>query len=160
MITTAQWWSLGVWLGELFGLAKIGSFSAGACGMFLGLALNSFQLSSEMWKISRQFAEFYSKKSVDTNLNTPQDMSVKARLQNWLSYDHKNLKGARNVSYILETGLMITFTLLGNLNLYGLVLGAISLLAPEIALKFVSSTVSLLGGVNDDDDSQPHKYNL
>jgi hypothetical protein len=158
LVTAGQWYALGIWFGKLFGLTNLSGYSIGACGMFFGVCVNAFQLSSEMWKISRQFAEYYSKNGVDPSKETDADANVKQRLSNWLSYDHKNLKGARRVSYLLETGFMIAYTLLGNMNLFGLALGVISLVAPEAALKFVSSTISLLGGVSGDDSAPEQRY--
>ena len=159
IITAGQWWQLGVWLGRLIGIGGIFnsflSVGTGAAGMFLGLCLNIFQLSSEMWKISRRFAEYYAEKSVNTEKDTSEDKSVKARLGDWLSYDHSNLKKFRKMSYLLETGLMIAYTLLANMNFWGLVLGAIALTAPELTIKFVSSTISLLGGVSSHEAEAP-----
>lgn len=158
VITAGQWWALGVWLGKLIGIGGIFnsflSVGTGAAGMFLGLCLNIFQLSSEMWKISRQFAEYYESKGVDTELDAT-DQQVKSRLNHWLSYDHSNLKKFRKMSYLVETGLMISYTLLANMNFWGLVLGAMALTLPEITIKFVSSTISLLGGVSSHDSEPP-----
>ena len=153
IITAGQWWQLGIWLGRLIGIGGIFnnflSVGTGAAGMFLGLCLNIFQLSSEMWKISRRFAEYYAEKSVNTDKDTSEDKDVKARLGDWLSYDHSNLKKFRKMSYLVETGLMISYTLLANMNFWGLVLGAAALTLPELTIKFVSSTISLLGGVSE-----------
>ena len=103
IITAGQWWNLGIWLGRLIGIGGIFnsflSLGTGAAGMFLGLCLNIFQLSSEMWKISRRFAEYYADKNVDTELDST-DQQVKGRLSNWLSYDHSNLKKFRKMSYL------------------------------------------------------------
>ena len=165
IVTAGQWWALGVWLGKLIGIGGIFnsflSVGTGAAGMFLGLCLNIFQLSSEMWKISRRFAEYYAEKSVNTEKDTSQDKDVKARLNDWLSYDHSNLKKFRKLSYLVETGLMIAYTLLANMNFWGLVLGAIALLAPEMTIKFVSSTITLLGGVSEhESEKPPEEYNF
>ncbi len=158
IITAGQWWALGVWLGKLIGIGGIFnsflSVGTGMAGMFLGLCLNIFQLSSEMWKISRQFAEYYADKNVDTELDAT-DQQVKGRLSHWLSYDHSNLKAFRKMSYLLETGLMISYTLLANMNFWGLVLGAMALTLPELTIKFVSSTISLLGGVSSHESETP-----
>ena len=107
-----------------------------------------------MWKISRRFAEYYSDKNVNTELDST-DKQVKSRLNNWLSYDHSNLKAFRKMSYLLETGLMISYTLLANMNFWGLVLGAAALTLPELTIKFVSSTISLLGGVSSHESEAP-----
>ncbi|RUT02726.1 hypothetical protein DSM106972_056460 [Dulcicalothrix desertica PCC 7102] len=160
IVTTGQWYALGLWFGRLFGLSSIGGYSAGFIGLFFGVCVNAFQLSSEMWKISRQFAEYYSKNNVNPNLETDADVSVKQRLTQWLSHDHKNLKAARRISYIVETTLMITYTLLGNFNPFGLILGVLSLFAPEFALKFVASTISLLGNIEGDSEEPEQKYKL
>lgn len=163
--TTAQWWGVGIWLGRLFGLGgSVGilKFSAGSAGMFLGLCLNIFQLSSEMWRISRQFADYYAAKDIKVEMEEDDiDKNVKNRLNNWLSHDHSTLKKFRNTTYILETGLMISYTLLANMNFWGLVLGAVSLVAPELTIKLVSSTISLLGGVSELADETPEeKYTI
>ncbi len=161
IITAGQWWNLGVWLGKLIGVGGIFnwffSFGTGAAGMFLGLCLNIFQLSSEMWKISRRFAEYYADKNVNTDLDAT-DQQVKGRVSDWLSYDHSNLKKFRKMSYLVETGLMISYTLLANMNFWGLVLGAMALTLPEITIKFVSSTISLLGGVSNQDEVPEDEY--
>lgn len=158
-ITTVQWYALGLWFGKLFALSSIGGHSMGVVGLFFGVCVNSFQLSSELWKISRQFAEYYSKHNVDPNKEPAADASVKQRLVDWLNHDHKNLKSARRVSYIVETALMLTYTLVGNLNIYGLVLGVMSLVAPEQSLKFVASTISLLGGISGEETTEPEQKN-
>ncbi|NJM19901.1 MAG: hypothetical protein HC907_14990 [Richelia sp. SM1_7_0] len=166
IVTTAQWWGVGVWLGKLLGLGgAFGAFrmGAGAAGMFLGLCLNIFQLSSEMWKISRQFAEYYAAKDIKVDMDSDDseaDKNVKTRLNNWLSHDHSTLKRFRSTTYILETGLMISYTLLANMSFWGLVLGGIALIAPELTIKLVSATISLLGGVSQDSDEEPEQYSI
>ena len=167
VVTTAQWWGVGLWLGKLFGLGgSIGilSMSAGAAGMFLGLCLNIFQLSSEMWKISRQFAEYYAAKDIKVEMDSEDseaDKNVKNRLNNWLSHDHSTLKRFRSTTYILETGLMISYTLLANMNFWGLVLGGVSLIAPELTIKLVSATISLLGGASEhSSETEQEQYTI
>ena len=55
IVTAGQWWGLGIWIGKLLGIGGVFnsllSTGTGAMGMFLGLCLNIFQLSSEMWKM-------------------------------------------------------------------------------------------------------------
>ena len=165
IVTSYQWWEIGNTLGRFIGS---GAFLGGILGhsfflglglgffsLFIGLCINMFQLSSEMWKISRQFAEYYAAKNVDTELDTSEDKQVKDRLNHWLSYDHSTLKKWRKISYLLETGIVVTFTLLANMNFWGLVIGTIALTLPEQTLKFVSATISLLGGVSNHDTEVP-----
>ena len=86
-VTSWQWYGLGAWVGRLLGITdalNVLSVGSGAAGVFLGLCLNIFQLSSEMWKISRRFADYYADKNVDTEFEeSPEDKGVKQRLNNW-----------------------------------------------------------------------------
>ena len=168
LITSYQWWEIGNTIGRFIGS---GAFLGGMLGhsfflglglgffsLFVGLCINMFQLSSEMWKISRQFAEYYAANNVDTELDTSEDKQVKSRLNHWLSYDHSTLKKWRKISYLLETGIVVAFTLLANMSFWGLVIGTIALTLPEQTLKFVSATISLLGGASNQEEVPEDEY--
>jgi hypothetical protein len=146
IITAGQWARVGMWVASILGVTNLyGQTAIAGAGIFAGLCLNIFQMSSEMWRISRKFADYYAKQQVDVTLDE-KDETVKQRLDKWLSFDHKNLKVQRKISYLIETGLVIMTSLFFNPSFFGFVLGAISLFAPEMSLKFVTSTISLLGG--------------
>ncbi|MGB3652088.1 MAG: hypothetical protein WBA41_12865 [Rivularia sp. (in: cyanobacteria)] len=158
-VTSWQWYGLGAWFAQLLGITdnlNVLSVGAGVAGVVVGLVLNVFQLGSEMWKISRRFATYYADKNVDPDFEeSPEDAGVKKRLTNWLNHDHSNLKKFRKLTYIIETGLMIGYTLIANMDFWGLILGVVALFAPEASMKLVSSTISLLGGVSDHEPEQP-----
>lgn len=154
LLSGGQWARVGLWVASLFGLnTLVGKGIVVACGMFAGLCLNVFQMSSEMWRISRKFANYYEKQKIDVNLDE-KDETVKQRLDKWLSYDHKNLKTMRQISYVVETGLVICTALFYNPSFFGLLLGAASLILPELSLKWVTSTISLLGGATNQEPQE------
>jgi hypothetical protein len=148
IIAEIQWYGVGMWIAGIVGFESYAGYSLGVLGVLFGFAINMFQLSAEMWKISRQFADYYAAKNVDPNMETSADVGVKERISNWLSFDHKNLKVMRRISYVLETGLMLAYSF-SQFNFLALLMGAIALTAPEQALKFVSSTISLLGKISE-----------
>ena len=56
---------------------------------------------------------------------------------------------------------MISYTLIANMNFWGLMLGVLSLFAPEASIKLVSSTISLLGGASEHETEKvPDQYEI
>lgn len=148
-IAAAQWAAIGIWLGNLFGISGLWNIGAGTCGVLLGLGINIFQLSPQLWKLRRDVSIAYVALNVDVE-SRESFANPEERLDNWLTLDHGTLKGARLISYAIETALVLSYAFLATgLNFYALIMAAISLLLPEKCLMLVSSTVSILGRVSD-----------
>ncbi|MEH2321881.1 hypothetical protein [Nostoc sp.] len=157
-VATAQWAAIGIWLGQLFGISGLWSIGAATCGVLLGLGINIYQLSPELWKIRQDISRAYLALGIDVesseNFENPQE-----RLENWLTLDHGMLKSTRLISYGLETAIVISYAFLATgLNFYALIMAAISLVLPEKCLLLVSSTISVLGqGSEKMGDSEPEQ---
>lgn len=156
-IAGGQWYEIGVWLGEMARLNGIAGIGAGVCGVLLGMAINVYQLSPELWKISKSVAKAY----VALGIKVDESFEFKAdtpegKIQDWLTADHSILKSARLASYAVETVLVVGYLFLhinpftmGLSSLIYAAQGIISLLLPERILHFVSSSISVLGAVSD-----------
>ena len=159
-IAAFQWWAVGVWLGQAMGFGgTIGGLSSGFCGMLLGLGLNVYQLSPQLWKLRRDVARAYQRLNVKTDHEAPEKESVHERQQNWHSYDHSSLKANRLIAYGIEAALIILYCAMAEgFAFIPLVQAIISLTMPERAIGAVSSTISLLGDVSSeihDDADEP-----
>lgn len=152
IIAGFQWWQIGVWLGGLMGFdASVLGIASGFVGVMLGLGLNVYQLSPQLWKIRRDVAAWYAKNNVKLNHKSSGEATVKERQENWHSYDHRTLKSARYLTYGIETGLVLVYcALVQNFAFWAIVQAAVSLLLPEKSIEAVSSTISLLGEVSND----------
>lgn len=149
VIAGFNWFQIGTWLGSVFGLSEIAGIGLGAVGVLVGLGLNIFQLSSELWKVQRSIANAYKGLGVDpdTKLEKP---TLNQKLAKWSSYDHRTLKNTRSFSYVFETVVIATYTVLGaQLTPISIIISAISLICPEYTLHMVSSMTSLLGDVKE-----------
>ncbi|MHC5722632.1 MAG: hypothetical protein ACYTXY_00425 [Nostoc sp.] len=157
-VAAAQWASIGIWLGKLFGISGLWDISTAICGVLLGLGINIYQLSPELWKIRRDISRAYVSLGIDVESNEKFD-NPEEKLENWLTVDHGVLKSTRLISYAVETALVLSYAFIGTgLNFYALAMAAISLLLPEQCLHLVSSTISVLGQVSDKmGDEEPEK---
>lgn len=157
-VATAQWAAIGIWLGKLFGISGLWNIGTATCGVLLGLGINIYQLSPELWKIRQDISRAYLALGIDVesseHFENPQE-----RLENWLTLDHGMLKSTRLISYGLETAIVLCYAFLATgLNFYALIMAAISLLLPEKCLLLVSSTISVLGQVSEKmGDSEPEQ---
>lgn len=151
-VAAAQWWAIGVWLGQIFGVSSaIGGIGMGATGMLFGFGINIFQLSPQLWRLRRDVAKAYGKLGVDPSFHGEEDESIQSRNTHWFSYDHRGLKGARLVSYGLETSIVLGYCAIGQSLAFGAILSAaISLILPEKSLELLSSAVSLMGAVSEE----------
>ncbi len=148
-VATAQWFAIGVWLGKMFGISGLWNIGTGACGVLLGLGINIYQLSPELWKIRSDISRAYLALGIDVE-NRERFDNPEERLENWLTLDHGMLKSTRLISYAIETALVLCYAFIGTgLDFYALIMAAISLLLPEKCLLLVSSTISVLGQVSD-----------
>ncbi len=148
-VATAQWASIGIWLGKMFGISGLWNIGSATFGVMLGVGINIYQLSPELWKIRKDISRAYLALGIDVENNEKFD-NPEARLNNWLTIDHGMLKSARLVSYGVETALVLAYAFIGTgLNFYAIAMAAISLLLPEKCLLLVSSTISVLGKVSD-----------
>ncbi len=156
-VAAQQWYLIGVWLGSFFNLTSVGGIGVGIAGVLLGLGINIYQLAPQLWRLRRDIAEAYQAMKVKTDLDDDEgEESVKTRMGDWVSYDHRRLKKARRVSYVIETALVIIYVFLGaGLNFFAIIQAAISLMLPEKCLELVSSTVSVLGGASEQIYNQP-----
>ncbi len=148
-IAATQWYLIGVWLGEFFGISGIYGIGAGTAGVLLGLGINVYQLAPQLWKLRKDIAKAYADLNIKPDYEVEDDESIKERMGDWLSFDHQLLKRTRLVSYGLETGLVLAYCFFNGLNFFVIVQAMVSLLLPEKCLGLVSSTVSVLGKVND-----------
>ncbi|MCP6758356.1 MAG: hypothetical protein NHB32_06145 [Fischerella sp. CENA71] len=149
-IAAAQWFQIGVWLGNLLGISKGWGLGAGTLGVLLGLGINVYQLAPQLWKLRRDIAEAYKALDINPEHQPESKENVPERLQNWLSFDHGTLKSIRLVTYALETGLVLAYCFLATgLQFFAILQAAISLLLPEKCLELVSATVAVLGGVSE-----------
>ena len=148
-VATAQWAAIGVWLGKLFGISGLWNIGTATCGVLLGLGINIYQLSPELWKIRQDISRAYMALGIDVESNEKFE-NPEERLENWLTLDHGMLKSTRLISYGIETALVLCYAFIGTgLDFYALIMAAISLLLPEKCLLLVSSTISVLGQVSD-----------
>jgi hypothetical protein len=149
-IAAFQWYAIGGWIGRAFGLGgTIGGISSGVMGLLVGLGLNVYQLSSELWKLRRDVAKAYADMKVDPDFDD-QDSTLENRNSHWESHDHSALKRGRLLSYAVETALVIAYCgIAQKFQFVALLQAATSLLLPEKALKLVSATVSLMGEVSE-----------
>ena len=155
-VATSQWFLIGVWLGKLFGISGLWNIGAGACGILLGLGINIYQLSPELWRLRQDISRAYMALGIDVESRERFD-NPEERLENWLTLDHGMLKSTRLISYAIETALVLCYAFLATgLNFYALIMAAISLILPEKCLLLVSSTISVLGQVSEKmGDSEP-----
>jgi hypothetical protein len=139
-ITGYQWWGIGVWLFSMFGLTQVWGVAGGMFGLLLGYGINVYQLNPELWKLQPLMAKAYDRLNIDpeAQLDKP---NLKQKLDNWLSFDHKTLKGMRLMSYSIETGLVLTYTaFVGQFQFWSICIAAASLLLPEMSLKGLAAT--------------------
>lgn len=157
-VATAQWFSIGTWLGKLFGISGLWNIGAGACGILLGLGINIYQLSPELWKIRKDISRAYMVLGIDVE-NNERFSNPEEKLENWLTVDHGVLKSTRLISYAVETTLVLSYAFLAaGLDFDVMAMAGISLLLPEQCLHLVSSTISVLGQVSDKmGDEEPEK---
>ncbi len=149
-IAAIQWFAIGVWIGKAFGLGgMIGGISSGSMGLLMGLGLNVYQLSSELWKLRRDVAKAYADMNVDPDFDASEP-TLEEKNSHWESYDHGTLKRGRLLSYALESALVIAYVgIAQNFQFVALLQAAVSLLLPEKALEMVSATVGLMGQVSE-----------
>lgn len=162
-IATAQWAALGIWLGKLFGISGLWNIGTATSGVLLGLGINIYQLSPELWKIRQDISRAYMVLGIDVESNERFE-NPEERLENWLTLDHGLLKSTRLISYAIETALVLCYAFLATgLDFYALIMAGISLLLPEKCLLLVSSTISVLGQVSEkmgDSEPEPDHVNF
>lgn len=159
-IATAQWFQIGVWLGRFLGVRGLWGVSSGVCGLILGVSINVFQLTPELWRIKRSWAIAYSKLGIEVNGVENENQTPQFVDENWNSLKHGTLKRMRLVSFAVETALVLSYAVIGTgLDFFAIAQAAISLILPELTLKLVSSMISVLGEVSStiDDAEEPAK---
>ena len=149
IVAANQWWAIGIWSASAMGIkGGVYGVSAGIVGMLFGLGINVFQLSPQLWKLSRDFANAYAAMKVNINKDTSEE-SVKDKQDDWFSYDHSLLKVARLISYSTETAIVLCYAAFAqHFAFMALVQAAVSLILPEKSLQVLAATVSLLGEVS------------
>lgn len=148
-IAAYQWWGIGGWLFSLIGLTNAWGFAGGTFGLLLGFGINIYQLSPELWKMQPLMAKAYADLNIDPDaeLKAP---TLQDKIKQWLTYDHGTLKGMRQVSYIVETALVLSYTaFVGQFQFWAILTAAASLLAPEWTLKGVAATTGVTSAVSD-----------
>lgn len=148
-IAAYQWWGIGIWIFSWFGLREVWGVAGGVFGLLVGFGINIYQLSPELWKMQPLIAKAY----VDLNIDPDSELgkpTLTNKIQQWLTYDHGTLKGMRQVSYILETALVLSYTaFVGQFQFWSILIAAASLLAPEWTLKGVAATTGVTAAVSD-----------
>ncbi|MHC5932053.1 hypothetical protein, partial [Nostoc sp.] len=86
-VALAQWAAIGVWLGKMFGVSGLWWIGSATCGVLLGLGINIYQLSPELWKIRKDISRAYLSLGIDVESNEKFD-NPGERLENWLTIDH------------------------------------------------------------------------
>lgn len=143
-----QWWGIGVWLSSIFGLTQVWGIAGGMLGLLFGFGINVFQLAPQLWKLDRSMAKAYDELDIDpeAQLDKP---TLKEKLKNWLSFDHKTLKGMRLTSYSIETGVVLTYlAFVGQFQFWAICLAASSLLLPEKTLEALAATIDVTQAVS------------
>lgn len=150
-VAAAQWWGIGLWIGQLFGVSSASGFlGMGATGMMFGFGINIFQLSPQLWRLRKDVAKAYGKLGVNPEFDNDEE-TIQSRNVHWFSYDHRGLKGARLVSYGLEASIVLAYCVIAQTLAFGAIFqAAISLLLPEKSLKLLSNAVSLMGKVSEE----------
>lgn len=144
-----QWWGIGAWILSWFGVPSVWGIAGGFFGLLLGFGINIYQLAPELWKLQPAMAKAYSdlKINPDAELESP---TLQNKIEQWLTYDHGTLKGMRQISYIAETGLVLTYTaFVGGFQFWAVLVAAASLLMPELTLKGVAATTGVTRAVSD-----------
>jgi hypothetical protein len=164
VIAGYQWYGIGVWLFQMFGLSEAWGIGGGLFGLLLGFGINVYQLAPELWKLQPLIAKAYSDLHIDPEAELEKP-TLKEKLTQWLTYDHGTLKGMRLMSYCIETGLVLTYTaIVGQFQFWAICVAAASLLAPEWTLKGVAATTGVTRAVSDrvsqmqDDEDEMKKF--
>jgi hypothetical protein len=144
VITSIQWWQIGVWVGVLTGVPSLMGWGLGLVGMIGGLFINIEELSPELHKIDESLARAYDKMGVKLD-HTPEPESLKDRLANWFSYDMALAKKGRLVSYVAESAIVLSYIFMTGLTFQVIIIAVISLICPEIVVKYLASKTSLFG---------------
>lgn len=150
-VAAAQWWGIGVWAGQLFGISNgLTGMGMGATGMLFGFGINIFQLSPQLWRLRKDVARAYGKLAVNPHFEGDEE-TIQSKNTHWFSYDHRGLKGARLVSYGLETSIVLGYCAIAqSLAFSAIIQAAVSLLLPEKSLQLLSNAVSLMGAVSEE----------
>lgn len=152
-IAVWQWYAIGVWLGVLLKIPSTWGMGSGMMGVLLGLGINVYQLAPILWRIREDIAKAYVQLGIEVN-NPPTSETPLEKLGQWISTDYGTLKKIRLVSYGVETTLVISYCFIAaDLNFFAIMQAAIALLLPEQCLQLVSSTIAVLGTVQE----QMHK---
>ncbi|MEH1769348.1 MAG: hypothetical protein ACYTXE_17545 [Nostoc sp.] len=67
-ITLVQWVQIGLWGGSWLGIHSTYGIGPGLLGAVVGVGINVFQLTPEMWKIKRSWAIAYEKMGIKSSL--------------------------------------------------------------------------------------------
>ena len=148
LVTAAQWFGMGLWIGRFFGIRLVYGIGIGTAAVIFGGYLNWIQLSSRLYKLQEGVAAFYRSQKVDINYEGDTN-DPNQRESNKYSVNHKEIKKYRGLSYYLEMMIMVAYTLAGNFSIFGLLAGIFALFVPENALDFVSNYISIMGAASD-----------
>ena len=144
IVTMNQWWQIGLWIGRIGGVVRFWGWSVGLIGMGLGLFINVEELAPELHKISTPLAKAFKQMGVKTDF-VPEPDNFDSLIADKPSYDMSLAKKGRIVSYFVETAIVITFIFATGLTLQSIVLAVISLVCPEMIVKYTSSKTELFG---------------
>lgn len=143
LIALYQWGLVGTWWGNILRLPTFWGWGAATLGIGVGLGINITQLSPELWKINDNLAIAYQKIGVDPEFEGDGN-NIGERVKNKHSFNHQLARKARVVSYAIEGGLVLSEVFFTGLSVPALIVAAISLIAPELAIKYVYATTHTL----------------
>ena len=144
VVTSVQWWQIGVWIGVMTGVPSLMGWGLGLVGMIAGLFINIEELSPELHKIDESLAKAYDKMGGRLD-HTPEPENLKDRLANWFSYDMALAKKGRLVSYVAESAVVLSYIFITGLTFQAIVIALIALIFPEVTVKYLASKTSLFG---------------
>jgi hypothetical protein len=151
VISVWQWFMIGEWVGTLFGVSAVNTgltyMTTGILGVLVGLGINSFQLGSELWKISKSIGKVYAQEKINTEF--AEDVTSSNVATQEKSISHRELKKMRRASYLFEYFVTTAFILATGLTTWKVVQAAISLRLPEFFLAKTKAVIDTLGYASD-----------
>lgn len=147
-VAAFQWWSIGLWFGQVIGTPQILGIGFAAVGLIAGLALNIEQMAPEIWKIWKNLARAFQKLRIDFNHDTSNN-DIGDRVNNWHSYDYQMAKKTRLLSYGLETAIVLIYVGVSSFSYISIIIALISLICPEVAIKNLAAKTSVFGEANE-----------
>ncbi|MHC5863525.1 hypothetical protein, partial [Nostoc sp.] len=103
-----QWVQIGLWGGSWLGIHSTYGIGPGLLGAVVGVGINVFQLTPEMFKIKRSWAIAYEKMGIKTD-GFEHEETPGHYVANWNTIKHRKLERVRSISYAIECGLVLGY---------------------------------------------------